>query len=98
MQLDIVLLATAGSSTAVDSLDPIFNDLFTSFGGNNCYFACNVGSEFFQRSQFVGRNQRNMSRRFKSHERDGQLIGPFAEISHLINLFFNSLVILILYG
>ena len=49
MQLDIVHIGTAGSWAAIDSLATIFDDLFTPFGGNDRYFACNVGSEFFQR-------------------------------------------------
>ena len=50
MELDIVHIATAYLSATVDSLDLIFNDLFTSFDGNERYFACNVDSEF---SNFV---------------------------------------------
>ena len=48
MEHDIVHTATVGSSATVDSLDPIIDDLFTPFGGNDRYFACNVSSEFFR--------------------------------------------------
>ena len=37
MELAIVHTATAGSSAAVDSLDPSFDDLFTLFAGNDRY-------------------------------------------------------------
>ena len=57
MKLDIVRMATVVSSGAVDSLDPFSNDLFTSFGGSERYFAFNVASEFFQRRRLVGINQ-----------------------------------------
>ena len=48
MGLGTVHIVTAGSSIAVDSLDPIFDDLFIPFGDNDCYFTCNVDFEFFQ--------------------------------------------------
>ena len=47
IELDIVHIATAGSLVAVDSLDPIFDDLFTPFGDNDRCFACNVDSAVF---------------------------------------------------
>ena len=56
MELDIVHIATTVSLAAIDLFDPIFKDLFTLFGDNNRYFACNVDSEFFQRRRLVARN------------------------------------------
>ena len=56
MQLDIVQIAAADSLATVDSLDLIFEDLFTVFGDNNRYFECNVDSEFFQCRHLVARN------------------------------------------
>ena len=50
MELDIVHIATTVSLAAIDLFDPIFKDLFTLFGNNDRYFACNVDSEF---SNFV---------------------------------------------
>ena len=39
MELNIVHAGTTGSAV-VDSLDPIFDDLFVLFIGNNRYFVC----------------------------------------------------------
>ena len=56
MELDIVHIVFADSLAAVDSLKSIYDDMFTSFHDNDRYFACNVDSEFSQRSRFVGIN------------------------------------------
>ena len=53
MELDIGHIAIASSLAAVDSLEPIFDDLFTPFSNGRC----NLDSEFLQRRRLVGINQ-----------------------------------------
>ena len=49
MEPGFIHIATAGLSTAVNSLDPIFDDLFIPFGDKDC----NVDFKFFQRRRLI---------------------------------------------